>query len=48
MFQKKIFEGIIVKIPKRIFINVKHLEKGDYQSNIVYNNVIVKTINFSV
>ena len=39
------YEGQIEKLPdKKIFINVNHLEKGDYELNIINKNkLIVKT-----
>lgn len=39
------YKGQIEKLPdKKIFINVNHLEKGDYELNIINKNkLIVKT-----
>ena len=50
--KKKIgYEGKIEKLPdKKIYINVNHLEKGNYELNIINKNkLIIKTniiINF--
>lgn len=39
------YEGQIEKLPdKKIFININHLEKGNYELNIInQNKLIVKT-----
>ena len=39
------YEGKIEKLPdKKIFINVNHLEKGNYELNIInQNKLLVKT-----
>jgi hypothetical protein len=39
------YEGQIEKLPeKKIYINVNHLEKGNYELNIInQNKLIVKT-----
>ncbi len=46
--KKKIkYEGKINKLPsKTIFINVNHLEKGNYELNIVHNNKLIIKTNF--
>jgi len=31
---------------KKIYINVNHLEKGDYEINIVHRNKIIKKFHF--
>jgi hypothetical protein len=31
---------------KKIYINIKHLEKGDYELNIVFKNKIIIKTNF--
>jgi len=32
----------------KIFLQVKHLEKGNYELNIIYNNKIILTANFEI
>ncbi|MBP9793427.1 MAG: hypothetical protein KBC56_05450 [Flavobacterium sp.] len=35
------------KLPSRkIYINVNHLEKGDYELNIIYKNKLITKTNF--
>jgi hypothetical protein len=48
MNEKKIkLVGKINELPsKTIFINVTHLEKGNYELNIVYNNKLISKSNF--
>jgi hypothetical protein len=41
------YEGQIEKLPdKKIFINVNHLEKGDYELNIIYKNKVITKTKF--
>jgi CRISPR/Cas system-associated protein Cas5 (RAMP superfamily) len=40
-------ETKIEKLPdKKIYINVNHLEKGDYELNIINKNKLIVTTNF--
>ncbi len=37
----------IEKLPdKKIYINVNHLEKGNYEINIIHQNKLIKKANF--
>ncbi|MEM7380524.1 MAG: hypothetical protein AAF361_04925 [Bacteroidota bacterium] len=46
--KKKQYEGIIQKLPENdIYLNVTHLEKGDYKLNIIHNNKIIKSTKFT-
>jgi hypothetical protein len=42
------YKGEIEKLPdKKIFINVKHLEKGEYELNVVNKNKLLIKAKFS-
>ena len=44
---KKTFMGTIPTIPETdIYLNVNHLEKGNYKLKIVHNNRIIKSTIF--
>lgn len=44
---EKIFRGEIDKLPdSNIYINVKHLNKGKYQLNILDHNKLIKKTTF--
>ena len=44
---KKTFEGEIDHFPKhKIYLNVNHLEKGEYTLKIVYKNKVIKKTTF--
>lgn len=49
MSQKKItYETTINQLPsKKIFINVKNMEKGDYEVNIINQNKLIKKTTFT-
>lgn len=41
------YEGNLEKFPhKKIYINVGHLEKGDYELNIVHKNKLITKTTF--
>jgi len=41
------YEGKIEELPgKKIYINVNHLKKGEYELNIVHKNKVVNKTNF--
>lgn len=41
------YTGKIDELPsKTIFINVNHLEKGNYELNIIHNNKLISKTNF--
>lgn len=49
MLKKKLqdYKGGINQLSnKKIYINIKHLEKGDYELNIVHKNKIIIKTNF--
>lgn len=49
MFTKKKFnyEAYLEKPPsQQILLNINHLEKGDYELNIIHKNKIIKKTNF--
>lgn len=42
------YEGKIEKLPdKKIYINVNHLEKGNYELNIINKNKLIVKAKFS-
>jgi hypothetical protein len=42
-----IFGANIEKLPsKKIYINVNHLENGNYELNIIYKNKLITKTNF--
>ena len=44
---KSHYEGSIEKfLSTKIYINIKHLEKGAYELRIVHKNKVIKTIQF--
>ena len=49
MSKKKVlgYEAKIEKLPdKIIYINVNHIEKGNYELNIIQNNKLIKKTSF--
>ncbi len=41
------YEGNLPKVPsQKILININHLEKGEYELNIIHKNKIVTKTNF--
>lgn len=45
--KKKTFTGNIDQIPKhKIYLNVNHLEKGEYTLKIVFKNKVIKKTTF--
>ena len=41
------YEGKLEKIPsQKILININHLEKGEYELNIIHKNKVLKKTNF--
>ena len=45
--KSKSYKGEIEKIPdKKIYINVNHLEKGEYELNIINKNKIISKTKF--
>ncbi len=41
------FEGHLEKPPsQKIYLNINHLEKGNYELNIIYKNKILKKTTF--
>lgn len=41
------YEAKMEKLPsKKIYINVNHLEKGDYELNIIYKNKLITKTKF--
>ncbi|VXB70425.1 conserved hypothetical protein [Flavobacterium sp. 9AF] len=41
------YEGELKKIPsQKILININHLEKGEYELNIIHKNKVLKKTNF--
>lgn len=41
------YEGKLEKMPsQKILININHLEKGEYELNIIHKNKILKKTNF--
>lgn len=49
MSKKKVlgYEAKIEKLPDRvIYININHIEKGDYELNIIHHNKLIKKTTF--
>ena len=41
------YEGILAKLStKEIYLHVNHLEKGNYQLKIIYNDKVITTAHF--
>lgn len=41
------YEGKLEKLPdKKIYININHLEKGNYELNIIHKNKLVRKTTF--
>lgn len=41
------YEGKLQKMPsQKILININHLEKGEYELNIIHKNKVLKKTNF--
>ncbi|WP_238858055.1 hypothetical protein [Poritiphilus flavus] len=46
--KKKQYEGSIKRLPANdIYLNVTHLEKGNYKLKIIHNNKIIKCTKFT-
>lgn len=44
---KKTFEGKLDRFPKhKIYLNVNHLEKGEYTLKIIFKNKVIKKTTF--
>lgn len=47
MIRKTVYEGNIEKIEsKKIYLNINHLEKGNYKLKIVHKNKVINTTRF--
>lgn len=41
------YEARIEKLPdKKIYLNINHMEKGDYELNIILHNKLIKKTTF--
>ena len=47
MNKKNVFEGSVEKLnSKKIYLNINHLDKGNYKLNIVHKNKVINTTQF--
>jgi len=47
MNKKNVFEGSVEKLnSKKIYLNINHLDKGNYKLNIVHKNRVINTTQF--
>lgn len=41
------YEAKLEKLPdKKIYLNINHMEKGDYELNIIHHNKLIKKTTF--